>query len=65
MTVPIGMGGLAKSWEWGGERIPIGILYQVQRPTLADQHREVLRTPLVRQERDWRFVQSVLATYKV
>ncbi len=57
-------GAWRKSWEWG-ERIPIGILYQVQRPTLADQHREVLRTPLVRQERDWRFVQSVLATYKV
>ncbi len=53
-----------KSWEWG-ERIPIGILYQVQQPTLAEQYREILRTPLVRQKRDRRFVQSVLERHKV
>jgi len=53
-----------KSWEWG-DRIPIGILYQVERPTLADQYSGILTTPLVRQERDTAVVHALVESFKV
>lgn len=54
----------ARSLEWG-ERIPIGILYQVERPTLKDQHGDVLKTPLVRQTHDSAFVRELLNRMKI
>lgn len=54
----------AKSWEWG-ERIPIGIFYQVERPTLEDQHREVLHTPLVKQQLDTGFVGEIIKEFTI
>ncbi|HAN95603.1 MAG: 2-oxoacid:ferredoxin oxidoreductase subunit beta [Limnochordia bacterium] len=39
----------ARSWEWG-ERIPIGIFYQVERPTLTDHFGDIVDVPLVKQE---------------
>lgn len=54
----------AKSWEWG-DRIPIGILYQVERPTLADQFGDTLKTPLIKQKRDVAFVEGLVEGFKV
>lgn len=53
-----------KSWEWG-ERIPIGIFYQVKRPTLEEQFGALKETPLVWQEFDPARIQSVLDKYRV
>lgn len=54
----------ARSFEWG-EKIPIGIFYQADRGTLADQHAEVLKTPLVKQELDTGFMKDLLNQFKV
>lgn len=53
-----------KSWEWG-ERIPIGVFYEVSRPTLAKQHEKVLSTPLVRQNPNLDFVEDLIAQFKI
>ncbi len=38
-----------RSWEWG-DKIPIGILYQVERATLADAHPALEQGALVKQD---------------
>lgn len=53
----------ARSFEWG-ERIPIGIFYQVDRPTLADTYGDLLKTPLVKQEYDERVVTKLMNQFK-
>ena len=53
-----------KSWEWG-ERIPIGIFYQVKRPTLADHYSDILDVPLVRQELDPGAVEEILSEFRI
>lgn len=54
----------AKSWEWG-DRIPIGIFYQVPRPTLTDSYGEILKTPLVKQELDTGIVEEFLKEFRI
>lgn len=54
----------AKTWEWG-DRIPIGVFYQVERPTLADQYSSILKKPLVRQEYDPTFVEKLIDQLKI
>ncbi|WP_461367604.1 2-oxoacid:ferredoxin oxidoreductase subunit beta [Candidatus Darwinibacter acetoxidans] len=54
----------ARSWEWG-ERIPIGIFYQIQRPTLADNYGEILTTPLVKQELSPGIVEELLREFQI
>lgn len=54
----------ARSFEWG-ERIPIGIFYQVERPTLADHYGEILNTPLVRQEVKAEVVEDLINQFKI
>lgn len=54
----------ARTWEWG-ERIPIGIFYQVERPTLADHYGDILKTPLVRQEHNANFVADLVNRHKI
>jgi len=54
----------ARSWEWG-ERIPIGIFYQIQRPTLADNYGEILTTPLVKQELSPSIVEELLREFQI
>ncbi len=54
----------AKSWEWG-DRIPIGIFYQVERPTLDSQYSDILATPLVRQKFDRTRIQEVVDEFLV
>ena len=54
----------AKTWEWG-DRIPIGIFYQMERPTLDSQYSDILATPLVRQEYDKDRIQEVIDEYLV
>lgn len=53
-----------KSWEWG-ERIPIGVFYQVSRPTVDVQHPALKKGPLVRQAADTEAVQRVMDRYLV
>jgi 2-oxoglutarate ferredoxin oxidoreductase subunit beta len=53
-----------RSWEWG-DRIPIGIFYQVSRPTLDKQHPALREGPLVRREFNPAVVQQVLDRYIV
>ena len=54
----------AKSFEWG-EKIPIGIFYQIERPTLADQYGEVLKTPLIQQEINTGIVGELMDQFKI
>lgn len=54
----------ARTWEWG-EKIPIGIFYQVKRPTLADQYGSMLATPLVKQEHNAKFVNELMDQFKI
>mgnify|MGYP000999509054 FL=1 len=54
----------AKSFEWG-ERIPIGIFYQIERPTLADQYGELLKSPLVKQEVKTGVVGELINQFKI
>ncbi len=57
-------GAWAKTWEWG-DRIPIGIFYQVTRPTLEDHFVSILDQPLVRQDYDTRFVGQLIDQFKI
>ena len=54
----------ARSFEWG-ERIPIGIFYQVDRPTLADTYGDLLKTPLVKQEYDKSVVAQLVDRFRI
>ncbi len=54
----------ARSLEWG-ERIPIGIFYQISRPTLADHYGGILETPLVRQGHDASIAAKLINQFKV
>lgn len=53
-----------RSWEWG-DRIPIGIFYQISRPTLDKQHPALREGPLVRREFDPTVVQQVLDRFAI
>ncbi|MDI9412385.1 MAG: 2-oxoacid:ferredoxin oxidoreductase subunit beta [Bacillota bacterium] len=53
-----------KTWEWG-DKIPIGVFYQVERPTLADQYKEILETPLVKQKPDLQYVEQLIKGFKI
>jgi len=53
-----------RAWEWG-KRIPIGIFYQVQRPTLADQYSFLGDGPLVKEKFDPANVQAILDQFRV
>ena len=52
-----------KSWEWG-ERIPIGIFYRSERPTLCDQLPALKNGPLVRQPIPCPKIDQVLAQFR-
>lgn len=54
----------ARSWEWG-DRIPIGIFYQIQRPTLDQHYADILIKPLVRQELDKSVVEEILDEFRI
>ena len=54
----------AKSFEWG-ERIPIGVFYQIDRPTLGDHYGDLVKTPLVRQQPDHQAVQGLLNQFRI
>jgi 2-oxoglutarate ferredoxin oxidoreductase subunit beta len=51
-----------KAQEWG-ERIPIGILYQVGRPIFEDQFPSLAEEPLVKQQIEPKKVDKLLATF--
>ncbi|MFB5067481.1 MAG: 2-oxoacid:ferredoxin oxidoreductase subunit beta [Candidatus Wallacebacter cryptica] len=52
-----------RSWEWG-EKIPIGIFYKVNRPTLADSIPALKSGPLVKQPLVSPNLDEVLAQFK-
>lgn len=54
----------ARSWEWG-DRIPIGVFYQIDRPSLNDQYGAILKTPLVKQKPSKEYVSQVIDQFKI
>lgn len=54
----------ARTFEWG-DKIPIGIFYQIERPTLEDQYQEILQTPLVKQELDSSYLAQLLKQMEI
>jgi 2-oxoglutarate ferredoxin oxidoreductase subunit beta len=52
-----------RAQEWG-EKIPIGILYRVERPTLEAGHRAIRETSLVRQKIDPKAFEPVFEQFK-
>ncbi len=53
-----------RSFEWG-DRIPIGIFYQVERPVLRADDKALAKGPLVQRDLDPHIVDSVLDKYRV
>jgi 2-oxoglutarate ferredoxin oxidoreductase subunit beta len=53
-----------KAWEWD-EKIPVGVLYQIDRPTYEDQVPELKEGPLFRQplQRDRAVLEAIKAEY--
>ncbi|UCH22753.1 MAG: 2-oxoacid:ferredoxin oxidoreductase subunit beta [Deltaproteobacteria bacterium] len=52
-----------KAQEWG-DKIPIGVFYRIQRPTLEDQIPAIAEKPLVAQQTDPAVFSELLETFK-
>ena len=53
-----------RTWEWG-EKIPLGVFYRVERPTLDKAHPTLAETALVKQEQNRDAIKSVLEKFAV
>lgn len=53
----------AKSLEWGLKQIPVGIFYQVEKPTYEDQLSQLQNTPLVNQGLSGRNAADIFKKY--
>jgi 2-oxoglutarate ferredoxin oxidoreductase subunit beta len=52
-----------KAQEWG-DKIPIGIIYRIQRPTLAEQIPAIADQPLVAQQTNLKVIAELLENFR-
>ncbi len=57
------MAALAKAWEWGPKQIPLGILYEEDRPTAESQISQIVPKPLVYEPPLRRDISELLKKY--